>query len=700
MLTPRPHRARFRRQRTALALALVPLLSATGVAATATSEVAVGGALFEPRANIEEARRQRRTAEDLERATAADAATFERAINSPQLRAELERVLRRPLTPDTLRTMAAQSRAESDYWNRYRRGIERVYGAELGESRGRRAPGLPPPAPAVEPIVNPAGLPPPKPFETGGYVPLPDRWRILDALGRKENPFDPYNTNTFKGDKPIFGEDWFLIVNGISDTRYEPSRVPLGSLPNFVARPGTHNTFSRYGRTLFNQTAIATLDLFKGNTAYKPPEIEFVFTPAFNYNYVALGEVGFVNINPARGTTRSDSFLGIQEAFIDYHIRDVSEYYDFDSVRVGIQPFNADFRGFLFQDQQAGVRLFGDRDNNRLQYNLAYFRRLNKDTNSGLNAITQQLRRDDIFVANLFHQDFPVVGFTSQAIYLRNDNREGNQFYYDRNGFLVRPLQIGDNRGYDYHINYLGYNGDGHFGRFNLTTSAYWAIGSVSHNQFNPDPQNRGAGVNAFFLAAEPSMDFDFVRVRLSGLFQSGAGRPKSRQNGFDAPFENPQFAGSDTSYFIRQSVPLVAGGGVSINTQNGVLADLRAGSKGEGQSNFNNPGLMLAGFGTDVDITPEVRLSTNFNYLRFANTEPLEFLRQQAKIPHTLGYDLSAAVTYRPLFSQNVILRLSGAALFPGGGLNALFNIKGGAVPFGSGNFLYAVLANVIVAY
>jgi hypothetical protein len=531
-------------------------------------------------------------------------------------------------------------------------------------------------------------------------VPLPDRWRILDALGRKENIFDPYNTNTYKADKPIFGEDWFLSLDFISDTRDEPSRVPLGTLPNYVARPNTNNTFGRYGRNLFNQTIIGTFDLFKGNTAYKPPELEFVITPAFNYNHLSLGEVGFVNINPARGTARDDSFLGLQEAFVDYHIRDVSEYYDFDSIRVGIQPFNADFRGFLFQDQQMGARLFGDRDNNRLQYNLAFFRRINKDTNSGLNAITQRLRNDDIYVANLFHQDLPIEGFTSQVIYLRNDNREGNQSYYDKNGFLVRPLQIGDDRGYNYHVNYFGYNGDGHFGRFNLTTSAYWAIGSVSHNQFNPDPQNKGAGVNAFFFAAEPSMDFDFVRVRLSGLFQSGAGHPKSRENGFDAPFENPQFAGSDTSYFIRQSIPLIAGGGVSINTTNGLLADLRAGSKGEGQSNFNNPGLFLAGFGTDTDILPELRLSTNFNYLRFETTEPLEFLRQQAHIPHDLGYDVSAALTYRPLFSQNLILRLSASALFPGDGLRALFNQQGASRPFGSGNFLYAVLANIIVAY
>ena len=690
MLTSRRHTSTFARWR--FALGLTPLLYLAGAAAAATPP--------ETSISATEAGKQRQMAEDLARATARDAATFEKALTDHDLRAELERVLHKRLSPDTLRVMAVHSRAEAEYWSRYQRGIEQVYGAELARPENARLPGVTPPISAVEPIVNPAGLPPPRPFETGGYVPLPDRWRILDALGRKENPFDPYNTNTLKGDKPIFGEDWFLVLDAISDTRDEPARVPLGTLPNFVDRPGTHNTFGRFGRNLFNQTLITTFDLFKGNTAYKPPELEFVFTPAFNYNHLSLGEVGFVNINPSKGTARDDSFLGIQEAFVDYHIRDVSEYYDFDSVRVGIQPFNADFRGFLFQDQQAGVRLFGDRSNNTIQYNLAYFRRINKDTNSGLNAITQRFRRDDIFVANLFHQDLPVQGFTSQVIYLRNDNREGSEFYYDKNGFLVRPLQIGDDRGYDYHVNYLGYNGDGHFGRLNLTTSAYWAIGSVSHNQFSTDPQNKGADVNAFFFAAEPSIDFDFVRVRLSGLYQSGSGNPKSRETGFDAPFENPQFAGSDTSYFIRQSIPLVAGGGVSINTQNGVLADLRAGSKGEGQSNFNNPGLYLAGIGTDTDILPELRLSTNFNYLRFANTQTLEFLRQQAHISHTLGYDLSAALTYRPLFSQNVILRLSGSVLLPGNGLRARFDQSGATTPFGSGNFLYAVLANIIVAY
>ena len=37
---------------------------------------------------------------------------------------------------------------------------------------------------------------------------------------------------------------------------------------------------------------------------------------------------------------------------------------------------------------------------------------------------------------------------------------------------------------------------------------------------------------------------------------------------------------------------------------------------------------------------------------------------------------------------------------LLPGDGTAALFNTAGGAKLFGSGNFLYAVMANILVAY
>jgi hypothetical protein len=671
------------------ALAWVVMMTGL-VVATSPADASVG---------IDELRRDRRMANDLYKATTSDAAAFEKALRAPALRNELEQTLNRKLSDETLEAMAGHARAEADYWASYRAGIDRMVGAEAPAFDNRRMPGEPAPASGVEPIVNPEALPPPQPFEHGVEMPVQDRWRILDALGRKENPLDPYNTNTLKADKPIFGDDWFVNVGAISDTLYEPARVPTGVGAQYTARPNEDNTFGRYGRTLVTQTEIISLSLIKGDTAFKPPDFELRLTPAFNFNYTTAGEVGVLNINPEKGQTRTDGFVGLQEGFIDYHIRNVSEYYDFDSVRVGIQPFNADFRGFLFQDNQLGVRLFGDRDANRWQYNIAYFQRLEKDTNSGLNDLGQKVRQDGIFVANLYRQDLPVLGFTSQIIDLFNYNREGDEFYYDKNGFLVRPAQIGDDRGYDYNVNYLGYNGDGHFGRVNLTVSSYWEFGHQTHNQFGT-PGNDGAMINGFFAAAEPSIDFDWARFRLSGLYASGAGKPQSGHiGGFDSPFENPQFAGADTSFWIRQSIPLIGGGGVALNTENGVLADLRA-SKGEGQSNFDNPGVMLAGVGGDFDVLPELRIATNFNYLRFADTTSLEFLRHQADIPNSIGWDLSTAFTYRPLFTQNVVFRVSGGILIPGDGTKALFNTDGGAALFGTGSLLYSVMANMILTY
>ena len=138
-------------------------------------------------------------------------------------------------------------------------------------------------------------------------------------------------------------------------------------------------------------------------------------------------------------------------------------------VRVGIQPFSSDFRGFLFQDNQLGVRLFGTRDNNRWQYNLAWFRRLEKDTNSGLNdlgaapAQRRRVRRQPLPAG------FPVLGFTSQATVIYNRNREGDEAVL-RQERLPRAAGGARRRApRDYDVAYFGYNGDGHFGRWNLT---------------------------------------------------------------------------------------------------------------------------------------------------------------------------------------------------------------------------------------
>lgn len=521
-------------------------------------------------------------------------------------------------------------------------------------------------------------------------IPLPDRWRILDVLGltndaRGERWYDPYNVNTLKADKPIHGEDWFLNLSAVSDTTLEPRSVPTPVAPQSTAGPGTNDIFGGNDQFLFAETLLLGAVYYKGETVFKPPDYEYRFTLALNYNYADADETRFLHIDPRRGTSRNDHHAGVQELFIDKHLRNVSARYDFDSIRAGIQPFTADFRGFLFLDQPFGVRLFGSRDNNLWQYNLAWFRRFEKDTNSGLNDVSEGLREDDIFVANLYRQDWPAPGFTSQATILHNRNRETDLFF-DNNGFLARPLAQGEQRPREYDVTYLGLNGDGHFGRLNLSASGYLALGDESGSVFN----SQDGDIRAAFFAAEIGMDFNWIRTRFSLLWASGDDDPFDEEsNGFDAVLENPLFAGAATSYWIRQNVPFVGGGAVALSTRNGVLASLRS-SREHGQSNFSNPGIRLLGVGTDLDLTPETRVSGNLNALWFDDTTVLEAARIQGNIDSEIGLDASVAVIWRPLAIQNIVLSGSAAALIPGDGFEALFG----------DDIQYSLLANLILTF
>lgn len=570
---------------------------------------------------------------------------------------------------------------------------------------GRRRPGYRPDLPDALSQDNVGALRPPPPQAFPGMedqLPVPDRWRLVETLGVvKERWFDPYNQNTYKGDRaidrskvkwlPIKGDDWFFVANAVSDTVFEPRTFPIPVGVQTTERPGSLDVFGKDRSFVFAQTFIAGAALIKGSTAFKPPDIEYRVTLAYQANYVDVPERRVLDVRPSKASHRYDSFLGVQELFVDKHLGNTSDRYDFYSIRLGIQPFQSDFRGFLFNDSQLGIRLFGNRDNNRFQYNLAAFWRLEKDTNSGLNDITQTPRSDFIFTGNLYRQDFPVVGLTSQVSVTYNMNREKNDVQIDHNGFPVRPALLGDLRGREYDVVYLGYSADGRIGRINVTASFYAALGEDRNSFFTSKP----AEIRAGFGAVELSYDHDWMRFRLSGLYATGDGDPYNKtEGGFDAIFENPIFGGADTSYWIRQTIPFAGGGRViAISGRNGILNSLRS-SKEEGQSNFNNPGTVFIGAGADFDLTPEFRVSTNFNHLWFENTSSLQALRTEGSIPKDIGFDLSVATIWRPKATQNIVGRLSGAVLLPGKGFKDLFDNK-------LKNDAYvSILANVILSF
>jgi hypothetical protein len=523
--------------------------------------------------------------------------------------------------------------------------------------------------------------PEPPPSSAPVFSTEPDRWLLTMPDWNRygtggEHPYvkgkfwDPFDTNKLKGDVPVFGQQTFFNFTAISDTFFDGRRLPTPTGVS-TALPGTTGFFGKGNQAFVDQVFLFSFDLFHGDTSFRPVDWRIRITPAISVNYLDVQELGIVNVNVSKGTTRLDSHIGLQEAFAEVKLRDLSPNFDFISVRAGIQGFNSDFRGFLFVEEQPGIRFFGNLESNRWQYNLAYFNFLEKNTNSELNSM--KLRDQQVIIANVYRQDFLFQGYTAQ--FSVHYNKDDATIHFDDNGFLVRPAPIGAvfSQGilhpHSVHAAYVGWTGDGHIGPINLTHAFYQAFGNDSFNAI----AGRAVTINAQMAALELSIDKDWIRFKTSAFYASGSAHPGgSRARGFDSIDDFPEFAGGIFSLWNRESIRLT-GTGVALNSGNSLLPDLRS-NKDEGQSNFVNPGIFLANAGTDFDITPKLRGFVNFNYLRFERTEPLELVLFQSPIRHSIGEDASVGIRYRPPLTENISLTAGAAVLVPGQGLRDIY--------------------------
>ncbi|HXA35749.1 MAG TPA: hypothetical protein VNW26_05405 [Steroidobacteraceae bacterium] len=509
------------------------------------------------------------------------------------------------------------------------------------------------------PACDPTRMPPPASISLPEPAAVPDRWRLVEQLGRPVNLLDPYAaSNPIKGDRPLFGDEVFLNLAATSNSLFEPRRIPTaersaGVLPDAIRTATSDQRF-------WSQTLSVDTVLYKGDTVFRPPDWQFRFTPAINYSATQTGP-----------ETASGGVFAVQSLFYERHLRDVSPRYDFDSVRVGIQPLTSDFRGFLLSDPPLAARLFGTRDNNVLQYNIALATRIPKDR-VRLNDLNTKIPDDQILLANLYWQDLFKLGTTSEFIFAFNRNRADVPASGAVDGSTPStPLQV--RRAYD--VAYLGYSLDGHFGRLNTTAAVYGLAGRENRSMF----VDQSSQVRALFAADELSMDFDWRRIRLSMLHASGDGNPYDRRDGgFDTLTSGAIFGGSDSSFFFHERLAL-AGGVFDLKSRDGLLPSLRP-SGNSIESNFSNPGLDALGVGLDLSLTPRWTLSLDANQLWFDKTAPLEALLKQSPLSRRLGAEVVADAIWRPFATQNVVVRLSGAQLFAGPGYRALY---GGANPF-----------------
>jgi hypothetical protein len=286
---------------------------------------------------------------------------------------------------------------------------------------------------------------------------------------------------------------------------------------------------------------------------------------------------------------------------------------------------------------------------------------LEKDTNSGLN--TFDYRKQQVFVANLYKQDFLFPGYTIQGSYLFN--KDDPSLKYNTDDFLVRPQPIGavySNGGIQLdaiRAHYIGLNSDGHIKRINVESSFYQVLGKDYFNELAQSLRfsSTARNINAQMGALELSLDRDWIRYRVSSFYSSGSKNPASHtERGFDSILDNPNFAGGFFSFWIRDGIRLL-GTGVGLTEGNSLIPDLRT-SKEEGQANFVNPGIMIQNAATDIKLTQKLRAVINVNFVRFVHTESLVDLMQQHSIHHGVGLDNGIGLVYRPFLSDNMIVQ------------------------------------------
>jgi hypothetical protein len=529
-------------------------------------------------------------------------------------------------------------------------------------------------------FTGPSGLMPTEIQTSNDAVPREDRWRIgfppWDRYGKghpwvDDYPFvegqwwDPYNQNVLKGDYPIIGQQTFLNITATSQTLFELREVPTPTTPfESTVGPGQREFFGDPEQFFFTTYEKLSFNLIHGDAAFKPADWQIKVTPIWNQNYLDVEELAIVNPDVRRGTTRERHDFALEEWFAEVKVADLSSDYDFMSIRAGSQLFTSDFRGFIFSDTNRAVRLFGTRLANRDQFNVIWFDQTEKETNSELNTFDD--RHQNVVIANYYRQDFIWPGYTTQFSF--HFNRDQPSFKFDENDFLVRPDPAGVFQPHEVNAYYLGWTGDGHINRLNISHAFYWVLGE---DELNPIA-GRYQHINAQMAAAELSYDRDWMRFRTSFFWASGDDNPRDRHaEGFDSIFDNPNFAGGQFSYWQRQAIKLF---GVNLVNRGSLVPDLRS-SKIQGQSNFVNPGLLLANVGVDADVTPKLKVIANSNCLWFDHTDVLQQFVFQGDIEQHIGTDLSIGVEYRPFLNNNVILVGGFATLLPGDGFRDLYN-------------------------
>ena len=315
-----------------------------------------------------------------------------------------------------------------------------------------------------------------------------DRWRVSfpeydrygSAAGGRDIPFkrgkwyDPYSQNLLKGDYPIFGNKFFMILSAVDSVGVEQRRTPIPSNIN-SARPGSAEFFGKPEVLGIGHTLQFSFEMFHGDTTFRPRNWAIKISPTLSLpNYVRTREVGVVNVDPRRGTNRTDWHLSFEDAFAEVKLEDLNANFDFGLHPRGHPAFRLRLSRLHLHRQQprrAGLRRVR-------QQPLPVQPRLLLAVGEGYQQRAQPLRHappERLHLQHLpagLHQEGP-----HRPDHLRLQRRPPRASSSTATASSSAPRSSATPARTPSRWATSGVNTDGHMGRINLTTSYYFANG-------------------------------------------------------------------------------------------------------------------------------------------------------------------------------------------------------------------------------
>ncbi|UCD58837.1 MAG: hypothetical protein JSV16_06940 [Candidatus Hydrogenedentota bacterium] len=318
-----------------------------------------------------------------------------------------------------------------------------------------------------------------------------------------------------------------------------------------------------------------------------------------------------------------------EEAWLEAKVFDTS-----NKLRIGLQEYKSDFVGLIYNDNDLGARLCGEKE--KLTWNLAYFYKTEHDAVSEL--FDPEYADQNVFIATVQFN----LGTVSiiPSVHYNRDRR--------------------DDRELD--VTYLGIAHYGMIGPFATTSAFYYAFGEDDNAIFNPA---RDQDISALLIVADVGYPIGKFTPHLGVFYGSGDDDPSDgHAEGFDSIYDNINVWG-ENGIIIDDRINL---GRTTLMRDNSGIPSVRDFYEA---ANFINPGVLALNAGLVANWTEKFATDMNLMYFIWDETALLDTL-MGTDVGDGGGVEANFTSTYK--FDDNLSVTAAAAVVFTDDDMKDIF--------------------------